>query len=35
MKDNVIVVTYWVTTAKEKKHQEEVAKIVTSLKPAP
>ena len=34
VKDNVVVVTYWVTTAKEKKHQEEVAKIVTSLKPA-
>jgi hypothetical protein len=33
VKDKVVVVTYWVTTAKEKKHQEEVAKIITSLKP--
>ena len=33
IKDKIVVVTYWVTTAKEKKHQEEVAKILTSLKP--
>jgi hypothetical protein len=34
MKDKVLVVTYWVSTEKEKKHQEEVAKILNSLKPA-
>lgn len=34
MKDKVIVVTYWVSTEKEKKHQEEVGKILNSLKPA-
>jgi hypothetical protein len=34
IKDKVVVLTYWVTTAKEKKHQEEVAKILKSLKPA-
>ncbi len=33
VKDKVVVLTYWVTTAKEKKHQEEVAKILTSIKP--
>ena len=33
VKDKIVVLTYWVTTAKEKKHQEEVAKIVSSLKP--
>ncbi len=34
IKDKVVVLTYWVTTAEEKKHQEEVAKILHSLKPA-
>lgn len=34
VKDKVIVLTYWVTTAKEEKHQEEVGKILQSLKPA-
>ena len=34
MKDKVVVLTYWVTTSKETKHQEEVGKIVQSLKPA-
>ena len=29
----VVVITYWVTTAKEKQHQGEVAKILKSLKP--
>lgn len=33
MKDKVIVLTYWVSTKDEKKHQEEVGKIVKSLKP--
>ena len=33
VKDKIVVLTYWVTTEKEKKHQEEVAKIVSSLKP--
>ena len=33
IKDKVIVLTYWVTTEKEKEHQEEVGKIVQSLKP--
>ena len=33
VKDKVVVLTYWVTTAKEKKHQDEVAKILTSIKP--
>jgi hypothetical protein len=32
IKDKVIVLTYWVTTEKEKEHQEEVGKIVQSLK---
>ena len=32
IKDKVIVMTYWVTTAKEKKHLPEVGKIVNSLK---
>jgi hypothetical protein len=32
MKDKLIVLTYWVTTAKEEKHQEEVGKILKSLK---
>ena len=34
MKDKVIVLTYWVTVAKEKEHLEEVAKILKSIKPA-
>jgi hypothetical protein len=34
IKDKVVVLTYWVTTSKETKHQEEVGKIVQSLKPA-
>ncbi len=34
MKDKVVVLTYWVTTEKEDKHQEEVGKIVQSLKAA-
>jgi hypothetical protein len=32
MKDKIVILTYWVTTAKEKKHQEEVGKILQSLK---
>ena len=31
MKDKLIIMTYWVSTAEEKKHQEEVGKIVNSL----
>src|ERR1043166_8325077 len=34
IKDKVVVMTYWVTTAKEKEHQEEVGKILKSLKAA-
>jgi hypothetical protein len=34
VKDKVVVLTYWVTTEREKEHQEEVGKIVQSLKPA-
>jgi hypothetical protein len=34
MKDKVVVFTYWVSTDEEKKHQEEVGKILNSLKPA-
>jgi len=33
VKDKVIVLTYWVTSSKEKEHQEEVSKILHSLKP--
>lgn len=33
MKDKVVVLTYWVSTKEEAKHQEEVGKIVSSLKP--
>jgi hypothetical protein len=33
IKDKIVVLTYWVTTEKEKKHQEEVAKILISIKP--
>lgn len=32
IKDKLIIMTYWVTTAKEKEHLEEVGKIVRSLK---
>jgi len=34
MKDKVVVLTYWVPTEDEKKHKDEVGKIVKSLKPA-
>jgi hypothetical protein len=34
VKDKMIIFTYWVTTAKEKEHQQEVGTIVNSLKPA-
>lgn len=34
VKDKMIVLTYWVTTAKEKEHQAEVGTIVNSLKAA-
>jgi PsbP-like protein len=34
IKDKLIIFTYWVTTAKEKEHQQEVGTIVNSLKPA-
>ena len=34
IKDKVVVLTYWVSTDKEKDHQEEVGKILRSLKPA-
>jgi hypothetical protein len=33
IKDKVVVFTYWVSTDKEKAHQEEVGKILRSLKP--
>jgi len=33
VKDKVVVLTYWVTSSKEKEHQEEVGKILRSLKP--
>jgi hypothetical protein len=32
IKDKLVIFTYWVTTAKEKEHLEEVGKIVNSLK---
>jgi hypothetical protein len=32
IKDKLIIFTYWVTTAKEKEHLQEVGKIVNSLK---
>jgi hypothetical protein len=34
IKDKMVILTYWVTTAKEKEHQQEVGTIVNSLKPA-
>jgi hypothetical protein len=33
IKDKIVVLTYWVTTEKETKHQDEVGKILQSLKP--
>ncbi len=33
IKNKIIVLTYWVNTEKEKEHQEEVGKILTSIKP--
>ncbi len=33
VKDKIVVLTYWVTSAKEKEHQAEVGKILQSLKP--
>jgi hypothetical protein len=32
IKDKMVIITYWVETAKEKEHQQEVGKIVNSLK---
>ena len=32
IKDKLVIITYWVTTAKEKEHQSAVGKIVNSLK---
>jgi hypothetical protein len=34
MKNKVIVLIYWVTTAKEKEDLEEVGKILHGIKPA-
>jgi hypothetical protein len=34
MKDKVLVFTYWVSTEEEAKHQEEIGKILKSLKPS-
>jgi hypothetical protein len=34
VKNNLVILTYWVTTAQEAKHQPTVGKIVNSLKPA-
>ena len=34
VKNNLIILTYWVTTAEEAKHQATVGKIVNSLTPA-
>jgi len=34
IKNKVLVFTYWVSTENEKEHQEEIAKILKSLKPA-
>lgn len=34
VKDKLVVLTYWVSTDKEKEHSDEVGKIVRSLKPA-
>ena len=32
MKDKMIVITYWVSTADEAKHSNEVGEIVKSIK---
>jgi PsbP-like protein len=32
IKDKLVIITYWVETAKEKEHQQEVGTIVNSLK---
>jgi len=32
IKDKLLVLTYWVSSEEEKKHQDEVAKIIGSLK---
>jgi hypothetical protein len=32
IKDKLVIITYWVETAKEKAHQQEVGTIVNSLK---
>lgn len=32
IKDKMVIITYWVETAKEKEHQKEVGTIVNSLK---
>ena len=34
IKDKLIIMTYWVTTAKEQEHLKEVGTIVNSLKPS-
>ena len=34
IKDKLVIMTYWVTTAKEKEHLKEVGTIVNSLKPS-
>ena len=33
IKNNLVILTYWVTTAEEAKHQASVGKIINSLKP--
>ena len=32
IKNNLVILTYWVTAAEEAKHQEAVGKIIRSLK---
>ncbi len=34
VKNNLVILTYWVTSAEEEKHQKTVGNIVNSLKPA-
>ena len=34
IKDKLVILTYWVTTAKEKEHLQEVGTIANSLKPS-
>ena len=34
VKNNLVILTYWVTTAEEEKHQKTVGNIINSLKPA-